>query len=85
MYNGFHFYEGLHKEYGYLKVIVKARSRRSANKILLDKYSKDWHVLVCCNFKELNTVEETKLIEIINSLNKHEEFNTKYIYLKQGN
>ena len=84
MYNGFHFYEGFHKEHGHLKVIVKARSRRAANKILLDKYSKGWHILAWCNFKELNTVEETKIIDIINSANKHPEFDTTYIYLKQG-
>jgi hypothetical protein len=67
-----------------MKVIVKARSKRAANKILLDKYNKGWHVLVYCNFKELSTVEETKLLDIVNSLNKHAEFNTTYIYLKQG-
>ena len=84
MYNGYHFYEGLNKEYGHLKVIVKARSKRAADKILLDKYNKGWEVLVYCNFKELNTVEEAELIKKVNSANEHEELYAKYIYLKQG-
>jgi len=84
MYNGFHFYEGLNNKYGYMRIIVKARSKRSANKILLDKYNKGWAVLVYCNFKELNTVEETELIKKVNSANEQEELYAKYNYLKQG-
>ena len=84
MYNGFHFYEGLNSKHGHMKVIVKARSKRAADKTLLDKYNKGWHVLVHYNFKELSTVEETKIIDIVNSANKDAEFNTKYIYLKYG-
>lgn len=84
MYNGYHFYEGLNSEHGHLKVIVKARSKRAATKILLDKYKKGWEVLAYFNFKELNAVDETKLIGTINSANKQKELYTKYIYLKQG-
>ena len=83
MYNGYHFYEGLHKEHGLVHAVVKARSKRSADKILLNKYNKGWYALGYCNFKELNTVEETELIKIIESLDKHKELNTRYVYLKQ--
>ena len=84
MYNGFHFYEGFNKEHGHLKVIVKARSKRAANKILLDKYSKGWHILIYCWFKENGIMKETDVIKKINSANELGEFDTKYIYLKQG-
>lgn len=84
MYNGYHFYEGLSEEHGYMLIIVKARSRRSANKIVLDKYNKGWDVLCYCNFKELNTVDEAKIIEKVNLANETEELSARYIYLKQG-
>ncbi len=84
MYNGYHFYEGLNKEHGYMRVIVKARSKRVADKLILDKYNKGWEVLCYCNFKELNTVDEAKIIENVNSANAQEELSARYIYLKQG-